>query len=183
MEVGGPCEGCEALYEYEGDLSTVDTIPGHFEFAQPLILTGVVYNGNGLEPASDILLYFYQTNPEGIYAPAETAQGWGNKHGQHRAWVKTDAKGAYRVLTYMPGAYPNRNEPSHIHITVKEPHTIPYYIDAIHFSNDSLLTPTIKEGLQNRGGSGICEVSFENGMGMISRDIYLGRNIPGYPEK
>jgi protocatechuate 3,4-dioxygenase beta subunit len=74
----------------------------------------------------------------------------------------------------------NRQEPEHIHITVKEPGTIPYYIDALHFDDDPLLTPDQRAKLQNRGGPGIVFPTLEEGLLTVYRDIILGMNIPDY---
>lgn len=178
--VGGPCEGCEALLEYSGELSSTDTVKGYGELLPELIVSGTVYASDGRSPAPNVVLYFYQTNREGIYASSSDASGWATRHGQHRAWVKTDASGQYTIYTFRPASYPNRDEPEHIHVTVKEESTIPYYIDAIEFEDDPLLTKDKRSRHKNRGGSGICEVELRDNVQYIQRDIILGKNIPEY---
>jgi protocatechuate 3,4-dioxygenase beta subunit len=178
--VGGPCEGCEALYEY-GDqfLNSQITMPGYDSAAQKLIVNGTVFQSDGKTPAKGVILYFYQTNSNGLYTARDHATGWERRHGALRGWVKTGDDGSYKIMTNMPASYPDRTEPAHIHITVKEKGLIPYYIDAILFEDDTLLTQEHKDGLKKRGGSGI--VALNSGPILKGkRDIILGLNIPDY---
>ena len=182
--VGGPCEGCEALLDYGNRiLNSTDTIPGFEEFAPKLSITGTVYQADGITPAENIILYFYQTNRGGIYKPNPKASGWAKTHGQHRGWVKTNNSGEYTLYTFRPAAYPNRREPEHIHLTVEEPETNAYYLDSFVFDDDPLLTNSKRDNLLNRGGSGIMRLQFNNGLFVAKRDIILGLNIPDYPVK
>lgn len=181
--VGGPCQGCEALYEH-GDtpLQSTDTIPGHFENDPKLIISGTIYEKDGKTPASGIILYIYQTNRAGVYAQdARDLTPWGNRHGQHRGWIKTGPDGTYQFMTFRPESYPNREVPEHIPMTVKEPTTNAYYLDAIQFEDDLLLTSSLKRQANNRGGSGICQPQkLPNGTLVVHRTIILGENIPNY---
>jgi len=179
--VGGSCEGCEAVHEY-GDrvLASVDTIP-EFVISEPkLKLTGTVYKKDGKTPAKNVILYIYHTNREGIYPKQGNESGWAKRHGYLRGWVKTDQYGHYTFFTFRPGAYPGRNEPEHIHITVKEPHQNAYYIDGFVFDSDPILSQKARTKLSNRGGSGIVKLTSEDRMLIAKRDIILGLNIPDY---
>ncbi len=180
-QVGGPCEGCEALLEYEDtQLDAVDTLPQFQETEPKLKISGTVYKQDGRTPAVDVILYIYHTNREGLYQAAKSSIGWGRRHGALRGWVKTDAQGQYTFYTFRPAAYPNGQEPEHIHMTVKEPNTIPYYIEDILFDDDPLLTAERRARLNQRAGSGIVTTTKENGLFLVQRDIILGLNIPGY---
>lgn len=66
--VGGGCEGCEALHEYEDKkLTSTDTLP-EFENNEPqLKITGTVYKKGGKKPAEGVIFYIYHTNRNGIY--------------------------------------------------------------------------------------------------------------------
>lgn len=180
-QVGGPCEGCEALYEY-GDkaLKAQDTVLGFLEFEPKLKLTGIVYENDGKTPAKNIIIYAYQTDKFGIYNPSENANGWERRHGKHRAWVKTGDDGRYTIYTFRPGAYPNGIEPEHIHLTVKEPSTNAYYIDDFVFDDDPLLSPERRAQRRNRCGSGISVPQLKDGILTMERDLILGLNIPDY---
>lgn len=179
--MGGPCEGCEAVFEYgERELQTVDTLP-KFERTEPkLLLTGTVYQKDGKTPAGDVVLYVYHTNREGIYETRGDETGWAKRHGFIRGWIRTDDSGKYSFYTFRPGAYPERNEPEHIHITVLEPDKGPYYLDDFLFEDDELLTDRERKSATNRGGNGILLPTKEGGMLVVRRDILLGHNIPQY---
>ncbi len=186
-KVGGACEGCEAIHESPvlfKDLKMFVRLPDFTETSANRIgINGTVLTKDG-KPAKDVVIYLYHTNPTGVYPKKGDEAGWGKRHGYLRAWMKTDAKGEYKFVTLRPGAYPGRAEPAHIHMTIKEPDKNEYYIDEILFDDDPLLTTGRREKLENRGGSGIVKlINVGSGMFKGQRDIYLGSNIPNYPER
>jgi protocatechuate 3,4-dioxygenase beta subunit len=179
--VGGPCEGCEAIYEspvpFE-QLNHIDTLADFNEAGPKLEVSGVVYGPDG-KPVPDVVLYVYHTNQEGIYPKRGDEKGWGRMHGYIRGWVKTNAAGEYRFYTLRPGAYPGRDNPEHIHITVKEPDKNEYWIDDFMFADDPILR-RMSGHQQNRGGNGVLKPVQKNGMLYVERNIYLGKNVPGW---
>lgn len=180
-KVGGPCEGCEALLEYENEvLNSVDTLPG-FEANEPkLHLSGVVYQADGKTPANGVIIYIYHTNTKGIYETKGDVTGWARRHGIYRGWVKTDEGGRYDFYTFRPASYPDTTVPQHIHVTVKEKDTVPYFVDSFFFEDDPFLPDQVRNGNQKRGGSGIVSPIPTSGIQEIKRDIILGLNIPDY---
>ena len=179
--IGGPCQGCEALLEYgDRELTSSDTLPLYLETEPKIKVTGIVYKEDGTTPAADIILYVYHTNRDGIYPKPKEGSTWESRHGMIRGWIKTNADGRYTFYTFRPGAYPNRQAPEHIHVTVKEPGKEPYYIEDFFFDDDPLLTPDFRNGLRQRGGSGICEPKKQADQYLIHRNIILGKNIPNY---
>lgn len=181
QKVGGPCEGCEGVYDYgDRELSYSDTLPGFSTEEPKLKVTGRVFHQDGTTPAEGVILYVYHTNREGIYPKRGDEEGMGKRHGYIRGWVKTNQNGEYEFFTFRPASYPNRREPEHIHLTVKEPDKNEYYLEDYLFEGDSLLTDEKRSKLRNRGGSGIVEPKLRNGILTIERDIILGLNIPNY---
>ena len=184
-KVGGPCEGCEAIYEstipFENLPSFVKLPDVSWDGKKPIGINGIVYKADGKTPAPDVVLYLYHTNEKGVYPKKGDEKGWAKRHGYLRGWVKTDQKGAYKFGSLRPAPYPGRDEPAHIHITVKEPGINEYYIDEFLFSDDPLLTQARKDKLENRGGSGIITIVDVGNMYKGERNIYLGKNIPDYP--
>lgn len=179
--VGGPCEGCEAIFEYGNQrLSAVDTLPDFAQNEPKLKLTGTVFNKDGRAPAKDVILYIYQTDRNGLYPKKGDEKGWARRHGYIRGWIKTDRSGRYTFYTFRPASYPDRIAPEHIHITVKEPGYNEYYIDDFVFDDDPLLTKKDRKALLNRGGSGISVPVLKDGILTVNRDIILGLNIPNY---
>ena len=180
-QVGGPCQGCEALLEYDKrPLSFRDTLPEFDNNSIKLKLTGRVLKPDGITPASNVIVYIYHTDAQGIYPKRSSATGWGRRHGYIRGWIKTGVDGRYEFYTFRPGAYPQRSAPQHIHVIVKETDTIPYYLDDYTFDDDPLLTSEHRNRFSNKGGSGIMKAQNLNGLQLIERDLVLGLNIPNY---
>jgi protocatechuate 3,4-dioxygenase, beta subunit len=158
-KAGGPCEGCEAIYEC------------------------TVFKADGKTPAPGVVLYIYHTNRQGLYGVTnKKAGGWEKRHGSTRGWVKTGEKGEYTFYTIRPAAYPNSKAPQHIHPVVKEPGISEYYVDEFLFDDDPNLLPAERNRQENRGGSGIITITNKNGISYGIRNIILGLHIPGYPK-
>lgn len=179
---GGPCEGCEAVFEY-GDriLLPVDTLPDFFQEGTRLRITGTIYQSDGKTPASGVILYIYHTDQNGIYDTRGTKTGWGRRHGYIRGWVKTGPDGRYLFYTLKPGIYPNQSAPAHIHATILQPDGKYYWIGSYHFAGDSLLTKKeISPEKPRCGTSGLLQLQKEEDLYSAERDLILGKNVPGY---
>ena len=75
-----------------------------------LVVTGQVLSARDCQPLSDAVLDFWHTDERGEYDNA----GY-----RYRGRQRTDARGAYRLETIVPGAYPGRTR--HIHVKVHVP--------------------------------------------------------------
>ena len=183
--VGGRCEGCEAIYESPipfDQLPASVTLPDYGDKGPKIEVSGIVYQRDGMTPASDVVLYLYHTNQEGVYPTKGNEKGWDKRHGYIRGWVKTDKNGFYQFRTLRPGAYPDRGDAEHIHVTVKEPVKNEYYLDNYLFADDPLLPRILND--KPRGGNGVVTlVDGEDGEQHATRHIFLGLNVPDYPYK
>ena len=182
--VGGNCDTCELMYiGMPASINTTDTSTAWHEPGQKLLVSGTVYRPDGKTPAPGIILYYWHTNRDGVYAAKDGSDPKVAPHGAIRGWLKTDEQGQYSIYTSRPGPYPGRKDPEHIHILVKEP-DLPneYYIDDIHFEGDPRLTSDWRHTLESRGGNGIVQARQDNGVHLAKRDIILGLNIPEYPK-
>ncbi len=178
--VGLPCEGCEAVFDgIPTQLSSRERIAPKSEAGSPMSVTGLVLDAKS-QIVPGIIVYAYQTNSKGIYPKSPEIKDPAMRHGQLRAWAKTDATGRYGFDTIRPGSYPNSDIPEHIHFHVIEPGCATYYIDDIMFTDDAKLTPGKISRLTNRGGNGISTPIKKDGVWAVTRDIHLGKNIPGY---
>lgn len=180
--VGGPCEGCEAIFEY-GDrkLTSVDTLPDFNDQGPKIKITGTIYQNDGKTPAQDVIFYIYHTDQNGIYATRGDKTSWAKRHGYIRGWIKTDSNGQYAFYTLKPGVYPDRSSPAHIHPTILEPNGKYYWLGSYHFKGDSLLTDKEINPDSPRGGSsGLLTLRKEGDLLVGTRDIVLGENIPDY---
>jgi protocatechuate 3,4-dioxygenase, beta subunit len=179
--VGGPCDGCEAIFEgMPKKLHPLTRIAAEAEAGEPMEISGTLFQADAKTPARDVILYVYHTDAAGYYTPEPSATGLARRHGHLRGWMMTDAKGSYRFRTIRPAAYPNRNIEAHVHAIVKEPDLNEYWIDDMVFDDDPLLTPEVRSRRENRGGSGVLGLTKQNGVWIGRRDIVLGQNIPDY---
>jgi len=180
--VGGPCEGCEAVFEFgEKNLSPVDTLTDFSEDGPKIKVSGTIYQPDGKTPATGVILYIYHTDQKGIYATRGDETGWGRRHGYIRGWVKTDRDGKYSFYTLKPGIYPSRDAPAHIHPIILEPDGKYYWLDSYHFDGDPLLTEKEISPTKPRGGSsGLLKLLKDGHQSVGIRDIILGKNIPDY---
>ncbi len=182
QQVGGFCEGCEAVFEYGSKkLTNSDTLPDFKESGPKLEISGTIYQADGKTTAKNVILYIYHTDQKGIYPQKGNETGWAKRHGYLRGWIKTNADGKYKFYTLRPASYPNSRAPQHIHPVIKEPNKNEYYIDEYLFTDDPFLDENEKANQQKRGGSGIITLTKkQDGTWVGKRDIVLGLNIPNY---
>lgn len=182
--VDGPCEGCEAIFEYgEQILTSIDTLPDFKDEGAKIKLTGTIYQQDGKTPAKDVILYIYHTDQNGIYPTNGNETGWGKRHGDLRGWIKTGSDGKYIFYTLKPGTYPNRSAPAHIHPVILEPDGKYYWIEEFLFEGDPLLTSNDTEKRFPRGGNDyILTLKKDDNLFIGERNIILGENVTGYYE-
>lgn len=154
------------------------------ERGTPLLLRGRVLDGEG-RGVPGVLLYLYHANADGRYPKRPGLCGAARIQGYLRGYVQTDAAGRYEVRTIRPGAYPVRDTPEHLHVTVftRRPHRTEHaaYIDDVMFDDDPILDARWRARQELRGGSGI--VTPRRGQGdtiVVVRDIHWHR-VPGAP--
>jgi protocatechuate 3,4-dioxygenase, beta subunit len=183
--VGGPFEHSGFMYiGMPPNIKPVDTSAGWLQNGQKLLITGTIYKLDGKTPAPGVILYYYHTDINGVYANAKGLDPRVARHGYIRGWVQSDANGKYAIYTVRPAPYPNSDAEAHIHPSIKEPHIAnEYYIDEFVFDDDVLLTGEKRKRLPNRGGSGILRVFKKDSLQIAEHNIILGLNIPNYPEK
>jgi protocatechuate 3,4-dioxygenase, beta subunit len=181
--IGLPCEGCEGVFQgLPPHLSTVVRLAPADEPGEPMRIQGIVSDQQGT-PVPGVIVYAYHTNANGVYPPGDRSVGeWAYRHGRLRGWARTDEQGHYRFDTIRPGWYPDRDTPQHVHMHVIEPGCCTYYIASIHFEDDERLSASERAELRTgRGGSGLVRPRRVNGIWLVTRDIVLGKEVPGYP--
>ncbi|NNC94093.1 MAG: intradiol ring-cleavage dioxygenase [Chitinophagales bacterium] len=185
--IGGPCEGCEAIFEYESEkeLSNSDTSTGFFKaIAEKMIIHGTIFENDGKTPASNTILYYYHTDENGEYKNNKETGIWVQRHGELRGWIKTEEDGKYTIATQKPASYPNSRNPAHIHLTVLENNGNYYWIEDIYFVGDPYLSSHKIEAVAARTcDSGVIELKKINGILTGNRDNILGLNVPEYDGK
>ena len=183
--VGGPCEGCTAVFvNLPSEIPSASSIASIEETGETLIITGRASHLDG-SPAEGIVVYAYHTNAGGAYPQDDSIpEGPAVRHGRLRGWAKTDANGNYHFTTIRPGSYPGTSIPQHVHMHVLEPGRCVYYIDDIEFTDDPYLPETRIETARGRGGKAVVTPERNTeGDWVVVRDIVLGQNIPDYPSR
>jgi protocatechuate 3,4-dioxygenase beta subunit len=185
VKIGGGCEGCAVIYQSPipfDQLSWVDTLPDFHEAGTRIVISGVIYQSDGVTPAKDVVLYVYHTDQTGRYTNRNKEEGYAGRQGYIKGWVKTNEKGEYKLYTLRPVSYPNSKIPAHIHPVIREPNKNEYWIDEFLFDDDPFLTGEERKKQEGRGGNGILKLEKRDGIYHCIRDIYLGRNVPDYPK-
>lgn len=109
-----------------------------------MILAGRVLDENGV-PVPNTLVEIWQANAAGRYAHAnDTHPAPLDANFTGRGHVVTNAKGEYRFLSIIPGAYPWRNthnawRAQHVHFSVFGPAFATRIITQMYFPGDPLL--------------------------------------------
>jgi protocatechuate 3,4-dioxygenase beta subunit len=162
-----PCSSCVA----PKDISSSITIASKDEPGEPLIVSGTIYQPDGVSPAEGVVLFVYHTDSKDYYNKDDDAYD-----PRLRGWMKTGKDGKYEFRTIKPAPYPKRTMPAHIHAQIYSSQVPEYSIDEYWFEGDPFITPELKAKLlTGRGGfSSIIKLT-RNGEGVLSgvRDIKL----------
>lgn len=183
--VGGGCDGCELMYVGMPSIILPEhTSIGWTEGSQKMILTGTVFQRDGKTPVSNVIIYYWHTDDEGLYSSNNQTPKQAKPHGKLRGWVKPDENGNYTIKTSRPSSYPTQDIPQHIHLSIKEPDIENEYYADLYFDDDPLyLEHERKFGKSDRAGTEILRILLDNKVQVAEHNIVLGLNIPNYPTK
>jgi protocatechuate 3,4-dioxygenase, beta subunit len=120
------------------------------EPGEPLLISGTIFQPDGVTPAKGILLYVYHTDARGYYSN-EVSKGTPPKP-RLRGWMRTGSDGRYEFRTIKPGSYPGTTAPAHIHITLSGSGYPEYWIDSYLFEGDPYISAEHRSKLSGRGG-------------------------------
>ncbi|TXH20059.1 MAG: hypothetical protein E6Q95_06500 [Chitinophagaceae bacterium] len=184
LVIGGGCEGCELMYiNMPKKIYNQDTSLGWNEGVQKLIIKGIIYQKDGITPASNILVYYWHTDDMGLYSSNAQTPIEVIEHGKLRGWIQTDKTGEYSIFTSKPASYPNQDIPQHIHLSIKEPNITKEYYADLYFADDPLYPNFQKKyGKLDRAGNELLNTITKNSILLAEHNIILGQNIPNYPK-
>jgi protocatechuate 3,4-dioxygenase beta subunit len=137
------------VYDYNAQtISAVDSIADFRDKKKPLILTGIIYQNDGVTPAKDVILYIEQADENGDF---DLRNHKDKRYTHHRGWVKTDANGRYTFYTFVPGNDRRYNQLSQLFPTIKEPSKPAYNLESFLFDEDPLLTRLCRKKIAKKG--------------------------------
>lgn len=158
------------IYDYsETNLNNIDSIPGFETKQNKLMITGTIFQNDGITPAKDVILFINQTDENGNFEVKRDEHK--KQYIYHRAWIKTNADGQYTFYTFVPGTIRRSNELKHIHPVIKEPGKAEYDLDAFVFDNDPLMTKRCRSKLANS----MLKLEKNEDMYVANKDIVLGQ--------
>jgi protocatechuate 3,4-dioxygenase beta subunit len=129
-------------------LTAVSRIAGEREPGTPLIVHGVILDGNG-RPAAGVEVFAYHTDAGGTYAPPGATDPW-----RLKGWAVTDAQGRFEFRTIRPAPYPGRDIPAHIHATLTT-RCCGRQFDDLMFDDDPLATRAYRDRFATAGEHGL----------------------------
>jgi intradiol ring-cleaving dioxygenase-like protein len=149
-------------------LSSTSRITGRDEPGQPLVVHGQILQSDG-KPASNVIVFAYQTDASGVYAPkGDPGAPW-----RLKGWARTDASGRFEFSTIRPAPYPGHSIPAHIHLTAITDCCGRQFTDLM-FEDDPLATPEYRLRFERAGEHGLyLPVRQEKGVQHVELTIKL----------
>ena len=140
-DAGSRMQVARLLRDHPRETVTVATAT---EPGRRLTFDGRVVDAQGA-PVEGALLFLYQTDAEGRYAPEAAEPGDGDRNARLFAWLLTDEDGAFTVHTILPGGY--GGAPPHFHLSVAPSRT---ELEArqpvrVYFAGDWSMHPEVLE--------------------------------------
>jgi len=145
-----PAQDWAGAAEAPPDVSWKTKMVAASEPGTPLLVSGRIFQPDGVTPASGVMLYVYHTDVKGYYT--NEASGRQSQKPRLRGWMRTGADGRYEFLSIRPGSYPGTTTPQHIHVTLSGAGYTEYWIDSYLFEDDPHLTAEHRSKLSGRGG-------------------------------
>lgn len=136
------------IYDYVGELTSVDTIPGFDTKTDKLKVTGTVYLADGSTPAKGVIVYIEQADEFGNF---ELKKHNDKRYVENRGWIKTDANGNYTFYTYVPGGDRRYRMLQQLFVSVKAPNSVEQNIESFLFNDDPLLTRQCRKKITKKG--------------------------------
>ncbi len=162
------------IYDYVGELSSVDTIPGFDTKSDKLKVTGTVYLADGTTPAKGVIVYIEQADEFGNF---ELKKHNDKRYVENRGWIKTDANGNYTFYTYVPGGDRRYRMLQQLFVSVKAPNSVEQNIESFLFNDDPLLTKQCRKKINKKGDpSRILSPKKEGKLLVAQKNIILARD-------
>jgi protocatechuate 3,4-dioxygenase beta subunit len=142
------------------------------EPGEPMILTGTIYQEDGVTPDSGITLFLYQADAGGYYHRPKEDVFDPKIHG----WLRTGKDGKYEIHTIKPSAEVlEADGVAHIHVHIFGKNIPEHFLKEFWFEGDPHLTKkdTKRFGSQGTYSSIVHLVKDKDGVSRATRDFRL----------
>lgn len=158
------------IYDFSiSELNNTDSIPDFDSKPEKMLITGTIYESDGVTPAKDVILYISQTDENGDYEMKRTN---GYRYVYHRACIKTDADGKYVFYTFMPGKFDRSKDLKQIQRTIKAPGKAEYELNPFFFNDDPLI-PSLTVSCRAQVLNNMLRLETKDGILVATKDIRL----------
>jgi protocatechuate 3,4-dioxygenase beta subunit len=135
--------------EPPASLSSKARIAPADEPGDALVISGQVFDADGLHPVPNIVVYAYHTDIKGLYTPSGAA-----RPPRLRGWARTDAEGRYEFRTIRPAPYPGDGPPAHVHFYLSGPGLQRQEAEELVFVGDPKISSEMAERSRRTGRFG-----------------------------
>lgn len=137
------------------------------EAGERLLVSGRVMDAAGI-PIARATVTLYNTDAAGHYNPPNSP----TRVPRIQATVRSDREGRFQILTVMPGAYPNSDDPRHIHVTTTaEGYELTW--STIWFEGDPRLTAKLRAEGSKDHITQIATPTRDKGVAMIEHEVRM----------
>ena len=133
----------------------------------PLVISGRLFQADGLTAAAGFTVFAYHTDAQGHYdLPSRGPHSW-----RLKGWALTDGEGRFEFTTIRPAPYPSRTQAAHVHVTFEGPQ-LPRRSSGIQFSDDPLVSREDREASTKAGRFGsVLTVTTKQGVQHVTWNV------------
>jgi len=145
-----------------------------------ILISGTIFQSDGVTPAAGARIFLYHTDNTGYYA---NVSGEPIRITRIKAFATASPEGRYEFRTIKPGQYPTRPDPAHIHVHLGPPKLVDrelldyrWSVPSFLFEGDSRIPAAELETALRRGRFSpvVRLVPGNDGYRIGTRDLRMG---------
>ena len=159
----------------ETQISNTATIPDYALKNHKIIITGTIYESDGVTPAKNVVLTISHADEDGNF---DLRKKDDKDYLYHKATIKTDVDGNYYFYTFIPGNDRRFNQLQEIFLLAKTEQEVEFIMPTLLFDQDPLLTKRCRKRItKNSDLSHILKPKKVDGLLKVKHDIILSSNF------